>query len=210
MARVTGKQLAKRAGLQLNQALYRKTGDWYHILKRFPGALFDDYGYLLFANKEEYQSFAAGTQAVQVKENPDTNTLIVAKGIASHPDYLLLSERGEFPNEVSSQYEIIEGATVRVTVNRYERDPSARKACLRKWGSACLVCEFDFGDTYGKIGEGFIHVHHLRPISSIKVAYVLIPERDLRPVCPNCHAMLHRHDPPYSIEELRKLLGNSA
>jgi len=32
------------------------------------------------------------------------------------------------------------------------------------------------------------------------------PIRDLRPVCPNCHVVIHRREPPYSIDEVRQLL----
>jgi 5-methylcytosine-specific restriction protein A len=56
------------------------------------------------------------------------------------------------------------------------------------------------------LGEGFIHVHHLNPIATIAEEYELDPENDLRPVCPNCHAMLHRKKETLSIEELRTLL----
>jgi 5-methylcytosine-specific restriction protein A len=48
-------------------------------------------------------------------------------------------------------------------------------------------------------------VHHLRPLAEIGAEYVLDPEVDLRPVCPNCHAMLHRTRPPMSIEALATL-----
>jgi 5-methylcytosine-specific restriction protein A len=56
------------------------------------------------------------------------------------------------------------------------------------------------------LGAGFIQVHHTVPLSSIGTEYVIDPIRDLIPVCPNCHAMLHRKTPPFSIAELRGLL----
>jgi hypothetical protein len=60
-----------------------------------------------------------------------------------------------------------------------------------------------FEDVYGKIGRGYIHVHHLVPPSAIGKRYRLNPKRDLRPVCANCHAMIDRRDPPYTIDELK-------
>ncbi len=36
------------------------------------------------------------------------------------------------------------------------------------------------------MGEGFIHVHHLKPLSEVGYEYRVDPIRDLRPVCPNC------------------------
>lgn len=96
-----------------------------------------------------------------------------------------------------------EGAVRRVVVNRYERDPKARKKCIEYHGARCAVCRFDFEMRYGEIGKGYIHVHHLRPLGRLKSSYRLNPLRDLVPVCPNCHAMLHRRSPPYDIEQLR-------
>jgi predicted HNH restriction endonuclease len=31
--------------------------------------------------------------------------------------------------------------------------------------------------------------------------YVVDPVNDLKPVCPNCRAMIHRRTPPYSLED---------
>lgn len=104
-----------------------------------------------------------------------------------------------FPDEVE-QY--IEGATKRVVVNAYERDPKARAACIAHHGHDCVVCRFNFFAHFGKIGKDFIHVHHLVPISLKKATHLVDPIKDLRPVCPNCHSMLHQSDPPFSIEEL--------
>lgn len=63
----------------------------------------------------------------------------------------------------------------------------------------------DFEAAYGEVGKGFIHVHHVVPISSIGKEYELDVEKDLVPVCPNCHYMLHRKDPPYTVEEMKKM-----
>lgn len=94
-----------------------------------------------------------------------------------------------FPDELPEVGSFLEGARKTVTVNVYERDASARVACLRRWGLRCTACGFDFNSTYGDLGDGYIHVHHLRPLSEIGAVYELDPVRDLRPVCPNCHAM---------------------
>jgi 5-methylcytosine-specific restriction protein A len=59
---------------------------------------------------------------------------------------------------------------------------------------------------YGDIGKGFIHVHHLKPVSQIGETYEVDPINDLRPVCPNCHAMLHRPEETLTIEELKLMV----
>ncbi|MDD2815311.1 MAG: HNH endonuclease [Thiotrichaceae bacterium] len=96
-----------------------------------------------------------------------------------------------------------EGAKKSIVVNAYERNPKAREECVQHYGTDCVVCGFNFGEAFGELGEGFIHVHHLKPISSIGKSYEVNPVQDLRPVCPNCHAMLHRKkDAVLSIDEL--------
>lgn len=110
-----------------------------------------------------------------------------------------------FPDEVDLTKIFREGAVRQVTVNAYERDPKARQKCIDHYGSSCSVCGFNFGRAFGRLGEGFIHVHHLRPISEIAEEYEVDPVEDLRPVCPNCHAMIHRRSPPLSIEEIIEL-----
>ena len=107
-----------------------------------------------------------------------------------------------FPEDIDDPAGVIEGAKRQIIVNAYERDPTAKPRCIKRWGCVCVVCNFDFHAVYGDLGKGFIHVHHLKPIHTIGEAYLLDPENDLRPVCPNCHSMLHRSKEVLSIEEL--------
>jgi len=111
-----------------------------------------------------------------------------------------------FPDEVDSTQEFREGAVTKILVNSYERDLKARQKCIDYYGSSCSVCNFNFSRVFGQLGEGFIHVHHLRPISEIGKEYIVEPIEDLRPVCPNCHAMIHRRSPPLSIQEMKNLI----
>jgi 5-methylcytosine-specific restriction protein A len=107
------------------------------------------------------------------------------------------------PDEVSRSEGFPEGAVTRVLVNRYERDPRARRACLDHYGYDCSVCGFNFAQAYGSLGDAYIHVHHTRELSALGPGYQVDRVQDLRPVCPNCHAMLHQRRPPLSIEELK-------
>jgi 5-methylcytosine-specific restriction protein A len=106
--------------------------------------------------------------------------------------------------------EYYEGAVRRIAVNAYERDPRARAECLRSHGTKCKVCDLSFEERYGSIGKDFIHVHHLKPLSTFRQASRLDPVKDLVPVCPNCHAMLHTSEPPLSVEELKEVLAKVA
>lgn len=99
-----------------------------------------------------------------------------------------------------------EGAVTRVVVNRYERDRRNRGLCIAVHGYSCKACGFDFERTYGYLGSGFIHVHHVVSITRLRPDYRINPVNDLVPLCPNCHAMVHKHDPPLSVSELKQLL----
>ena len=104
---------------------------------------------------------------------------------------------------------VVEGATKRVAVNKYERDNAARRMCIAAHGTDCAVCGVDFGAVYGDFADGYIHVHHKTPVAKAAEhgEYELDPVEDLVPVCPNCHAMLHLHPhKPCTVEELRILI----
>ena len=107
----------------------------------------------------------------------------------------------DYPEDDEALYE---GSLIKVMANKYERNRDARKKCIEIKGAKCAVCGFDFVEMYGEVGKGFIHVHHVVPISSIGKTYKLDIIKDLVPVCPNCHYMLHRKNPPYEIVELKK------
>jgi len=110
------------------------------------------------------------------------------------------------PEEIEATTALIEGTARRVSVNAYERNSEARQRCIEYHGTSCCICGFNFGAAYGEVAEGYIHVHHLKPLSEIGGQYVINPVEDLRPVCPNCHAVLHRRTPAFSIEEIKALL----
>lgn len=99
-----------------------------------------------------------------------------------------------------------EGGVNRIEVNKYERNQINRELCLAANGYKCRICDFDFEKFYGKIGHGFIHVHHIEKISEHKQEYYIDPVNELIPVCPNCHAMLHTSDPPLKPEELISII----
>ncbi|EOX3354375.1 HNH endonuclease [Vibrio cholerae] len=100
----------------------------------------------------------------------------------------------------------IEGATKEISVNAYERNPDARAKCILHYGCKCYVCKFDFQEVYGDIGKGFIHVHHEVSLAEIKKEYSVDPIKDLKPLCPNCHGIIHRTHPPISVDSLINLL----
>jgi 5-methylcytosine-specific restriction enzyme A len=99
-----------------------------------------------------------------------------------------------------------EGASSQVLVNRYERDPRNRKAAIALHGKICMACGFNFQEVYGELGDDYIVVHHLTPVSAMGENYIVDPQNDLVTICANCHAMVHRKNPPLTISELKRFL----
>lgn len=111
-------------------------------------------------------------------------------------------EADEIPPEVP----LMEGAKLQRWVNAYERNPHAREQCIAHYGCSCAVCDMNFGERYNNGMDGFIHVHHLKPLSEIDAEYEVDPIKDLRPVCPNCHAVLHFGGVLRSIKEAKLMI----
>jgi 5-methylcytosine-specific restriction protein A len=111
--------------------------------------------------------------------------------------------------EVVDEERLPEGAVRRVTVNAYERNPVARSQCLLHHGYACAVCGILMREMYGPIAENFIEVHHLRPLAEVGREYEVDPVKDLRPICPNCHAIVHRMTPAMRIDEAKQLVAKN-
>lgn len=131
---------------------------------------------------------------------PEVASALIACGLTEHGL--------RTADEVASSALLLEGGSRQVLVNAYERNPVARARCLHHYGLECAVCGVNFGKLYGKIAEGFIHVHHLVKMSSIHQEYEVDPIADLRPVCPNCHAVVHMAEPPYTLEQVREFLSH--
>ena len=120
-----------------------------------------------------------------------------------HPSYK--------PEDGDAEIVFVEGARTSSVVSRYERDPRAREACLKEHGPTCVVCGMTFAKRYGPDTKDCIEVHHLAPLADIGKAHPVHLGKDLRPVCPNCHRVIHRGpNGLWSIEEAKALLDDAA
>lgn len=119
------------------------------------------------------------------------------------------------PTQISDPTQPVPGtypgwAVSRVEMNRYERSPEARRACIAHHGTSCAACGFSFEVAYGEIGRDFIAVHHIVPASQLSTNYQLDPVTDLVPLCANCHAMTHAGvTAPRSLSELRRIMAGA-
>jgi len=112
------------------------------------------------------------------------------------------------PADIGLYSQFSEGTPTQVLTNRYERNVEARRACIKHYGAKCFICKFDFEKVYGSVAKGFIHVHHRVPLSEIRSNYQVDPIKDLVPVCPNCHAVIHLYGECLPIEKVQLFLLN--
>ena len=116
----------------------------------------------------------------------------------------------DFPDVDYESITVQEGSRQWVQHFSRERRPeivTAKKAQVLKatGGLKCEVCEFDFKERYGPIGEGFCEVHHKVPLSSLNEETETKLE-DLAILCSNCHRMIHRTKPMSGVNELKTML----
>jgi len=108
--------------------------------------------------------------------------------------------------------EVVEGRVMFRRHRTRERDKAivARKkaSALRELGRLrCEVCGFDFEETYGELGSGYIECHHTVALADSGSTRTRLS--DLALLCSNCHRMIHRRRPFASIDELRQKITPS-
>lgn len=102
---------------------------------------------------------------------------------------------------------VVEGKKKMIYTISYERNQKLRGQAVILHGTTCSVCGFNFEKVYGKWGEGYIQVHHLKPLAENKTEMEINAKDDLTVLCANCHSMIHRKkDKVLSIAELKSLL----
>jgi predicted HNH restriction endonuclease len=92
-----------------------------------------------------------------------------------------------------------------------ERNPfvirDAKAAFARKHGRLyCEVCGFDFRYLYGDMGKNIAEGHHKKMVADMNTAGENTTVEDIAIVCSNCHTMLHKCNPPITVEELKAIV----
>ena len=191
---VTASQLARAAGFVVYGAANMHYGRLAHRVA-------DELGINPKHPLSALVSFAKPNGQWEWTMRPQVVASVESLGIVDLEFAVMLAE------EIESSQPLTEGTTYRITVNAYERNSVARQKCLAHFGYACACCKMTFHDTYGEEFATFIHVHHLTPLASIKDEYQIDPVVDLAPACPNCHAVMHLRNPPYSISEVQQMIN---
>lgn len=142
-----------------------------------------------------------------------TYQLIISKGrvnkVSEQKTAYISDKNAE--NYQDSLESFSEGKASKRYVTTYERNPKYRKQAIAIHGDSCTACGFNFGEFYGEYAEGFIHIHHIVPVSEFETPKEIDPETDLVPLCANCHCIVHRKkDKTLSIHEIRKLIADNS
>ena len=116
-------------------------------------------------------------------------------------------------DDYSAEVEFPEGREIEVKHKARERNQSLVKAAKDRFKIQhgklfCQICEFNFEETYGEIGNGFIEAHHTVPVSELNDS-TTTKISDIALVCSNCHRMLHRKRPWLSMNDLKELINKS-
>lgn len=117
-------------------------------------------------------------------------------------------------NEIISEGELQVRKAIRKTRSKKLRDAAIDRYSLSNGHIKCSVCGFDFVDFYGEIGKGYIDIHHEEPIFQLPAegseVFLQKAVEKVKPVCPNCHRMLHqRKNNPLTIEELKEMMKSN-
>lgn len=113
---------------------------------------------------------------------------------------------------------VVEGKTIFKETKHKKRCTKLRNAVIQKFTKenghiSCSVCGFDFEEVYKELGKGYIEIHHEVPIYQYSDEgfgqYVEEAVKNMKPLCANCHRMIHRQKNPLSIEELKRIVGKN-
>ncbi len=103
-----------------------------------------------------------------------------------------------------NEFSFTEGLRQRKELSFFSRNPNLASIAKEFHGYRCHVCDFNFEEFYGDIGKSFIECHHLNPLSENDSEKPIQTHlKDVITVCSNCHKMIHKRNPPYTIKELQ-------
>lgn len=190
-------------GVSAAQVRYSDNGLWYHPLVKFPAALFDANGYVLFATEEDYRA------SPYIRIGKDVG--IPKPGISAIPGYVRVADVDAFPSLDVDIHTIAatEGRQRLVLHLQRERNQTVVRNKKKLAVSLdCEVCGFSFHRVYGSAASDYCEIHHLLPLAEVEHTTRTRME-DLTTLCANCHRVVHLNNPPYTLNQVRSLLVGS-
>lgn len=183
-----GKRINQLLNLEAVQAYYSHGGNWYHRLKKFPGALIDQGGYIRFATVKEYRI----TPGVDISTTHD-NQVHVPAGIASLPGYHSFTEAEHrlILDQKAYPLTLIETPTDEKTlrkkreINALVRNQKLVQKIKRLYKNTCQICGMRIQVRPGKY---YSEVHHIKPLGQQHDGADVAA--NMLCVCPNHHTLL--------------------
>ena len=188
-------------GIGADQVRYSDDGHWYAALVRFPAALIDAHGYVLFATEEEYRNSPHLSIGKQIS--------VPKPGISAIPGYVLIAESDASPTLDVDIHTVAATEGRRRLVLHLQRERNQTVVLNKKKQAAsldCEVCGFSFGRAYGSAAGDYCEVHHLLPLSKVEHTTRTRLE-DVAILCANCHRVVHLQNPPYTLNQVRSTLA---
>ena len=114
---------------------------------------------------------------------------------------------------------VLEGKANIKTSKTKERSKMLREAAVKYYTVddriKCCACGFDFTEKYGEHGAGYIQIHHEKPIYQYSdegfSTYIKEAILNTKPLCANCHCMIHRNKTHMlEIEELKEIIEQTS
>ena len=185
------------------QARYSDDGHWYATLSRFPAALFDAAGYVLFETEQEYRASPYLKIGKQIS--------VPKPGISAIPGYVLVAQPdATLSLDVDIHTLVVSEGRRRLFLHlqRERNQTLVRKKKKEAASLDCEICGFSFSRAYSGAAGDYCEVHHLLPLSKV-VHTTRTRMEDLAILCANCHRVVHlRDDPePYTLNEVRGMLA---
>jgi 5-methylcytosine-specific restriction protein A len=183
--KITGSFLNALWSIGAKHTLYSHDGTWYHQLTRFPGALCDSEGYVLFRTKDSFEV------CPYLRINQDVRC---RGGIQQIPDYIRCDSQTANDINPPSQPE-----RVMQRVSRIIRDTAVSSNLKLLYDHSCQLC----GTTLSLCGRDYSEAHHIKPLGRPHDGDDM--GDNLLCVCPNCHVQLDYAAIPLQPESLKFL-----
>jgi hypothetical protein len=186
-----------------DQVRYSDDGHWYATLSRFPAALFDAHGYVLFETEQKYRGSPYLNIGKQIS--------VPKPGISAIPGYVPVAEADATLSLDVDIHTLVATEGRRRLVLHLQRERNQTLVRKKKDQAAsldCEICRFSFSRAYSGAAGDYCEVHHLLPLSKVEQSTRTRME-DLAILCANCHRVVHLRDEPepYTLNEVRSMLA---
>jgi 5-methylcytosine-specific restriction endonuclease McrA len=200
-----GQRLKHEWNVHAKHALYSKSGRTYDHLKDFPGALFDDDGYVVFNTEQDYEKYKKnGHLHIRkkvsiprgIRQIPIYKKKPVAAGNLPRLNTILQKFENDLANALrdpsKKRQERLASAKKKparkeVTTSVFLRNPDVIAEVMHRAGQKCEQCKKKAPFKRRTDGTPYLEVHHRITLADGGEDTV----QNAIALCPNCHRKAH-------------------